>query len=97
MSDKRSLIITIIITLLTRVKPSAEAVINGCLGQETHLLYWPINGITVNWPVQKIPFISIVFSFSLELKWPQGKLKTMLMQNFGVTNKDYYGMLWYFL
>ena len=21
----------------------------------------------------------------------------MLMQNFGVTNKEYYGMLWYFL
>ena len=37
--------------------------------------------------------VSIVFSFSWELKWPQGKLKTMLMQNFGVTNKEYYGML----
>ena len=24
-------------------------------------------------------------------------LKTMLMQNFGVTNKEHYGMLWYFL
>ena len=33
MSDKRSLIITIIITLLTRVNLSAEAVINGCPGQ----------------------------------------------------------------
>ena len=40
--------------------------------------------------------ISIVFSFSWELKWPQGKLKTMLMQNFGVTDKEHYGMLWYF-
>ena len=30
-------------------------------------------------------------------KWPQEKLKTMLMQNFGVTNKEHYGMLWYFL
>ena len=39
----------------------------------------------------------IVFSFSWELKWPQEKLKTMLMQNFGVTNKEPYGMLWYFL
>ena len=39
----------------------------------------------------------MVFSFSWELKWPQGKLKTMLLQNFGVTNKEYYGMLWYFL
>ena len=40
--------------------------------------------------------IRIVFSFSWELKWPQEKLKTMLMQNFGVTNKEHYGMLWYF-
>ena len=35
--------------------------------------------------------------FSWELKWPQKKLKSMLMQNFGVTNEEYYGMLWYFL
>ena len=27
----------------------------------------------------------------------QEKLKTMLMQSFGVTNKQYHGMLWYFL
>ena len=40
--------------------------------------------------------ISIVFSFSWELKWPQEKLKTMLMQNFGVTDKEHYGMLWHF-
>ena len=40
--------------------------------------------------------ISIVFSFSWELKWPQEKLKTMLMQSFGVTSKGHYGMLWYF-
>ena len=25
----------------------------------------------------------------------QEKLKTMLMQNCGVTNKEYYGMLWF--
>ena len=25
------------------------------------------------------------------------KLKTILMRNFGVTNKEHYGMLWYFL
>ena len=37
--------------------------------------------------------ISIVFSFS----WPQEKLKTMLIQIFGVTKKEHYGMLWYFL
>ena len=41
--------------------------------------------------------MSVVFSFSWELKWPQKKLETMLMQNFGVTNKEYYGMLRYFL
>ena len=27
----------------------------------------------------------------------QEKLKTMLMQNFGATNKEHYGMLWYIL
>ena len=36
------------------------------------------------------------FSFSWELKWPQEKLKTMLMQNFEVTSKEHYGMSWYF-
>ena len=36
--------------------------------------------------------ISIVFSFSWELKWPQEKLRTVLMQNFGVTNKEHYGI-----
>ena len=40
--------------------------------------------------------ISIVFSFSRgHLNSPE-KLKTMLMHNFGVTNKEHYGMLWYF-
>ena len=38
-----------------------------------------------------------VFSFSWELKWPQEKLKTMLMKNFVVINKEYFGLLWYFL
>ena len=41
--------------------------------------------------------ISIVLSFSWELQWSQEKLKTTLMQNFGVTNIEHYGMLWYFL
>ena len=41
--------------------------------------------------------ISIVLSFSWELKRPQEKLKTMLMQTFGVTNKENYGMFGYFL
>ena len=41
--------------------------------------------------------VSIVFSFSWGHFYSQEKLKTMLMQNFGVTNKKHYGMLWYFL
>ena len=40
--------------------------------------------------------ISIDFSFPWELKWPKEKLKTMLMQNFGVRNKEHYRVLWYF-
>ena len=40
-------------------------------------------------PSSHCPF----FSFS----WPPEKLNTMFMQNFGVTNKEHYGMLWYFL
>ena len=40
---------------------------------------------------------NIVCSFSWELQWPQEKLKTMLKQNFQVTNKEHYGMLRYFL
>ena len=41
--------------------------------------------------------ISIVFSFSWCHFNSQEKLKTTLMQTFGVTNKEYYGMLWYFV
>ena len=41
--------------------------------------------------------ISIVFSFTWGHFNSQEKLKTMLMQNFGVTNKEHYRMLWYFL
>ena len=40
--------------------------------------------------------ISIVFSFSWGHFNSQEKLKTKLMQHFGVTNKEHYGMLWYF-
>ena len=39
----------------------------------------------------------LIFSFSWELKCPLEKLKTMLMQNFGVTNKEHYNMSRYFL
>ena len=41
--------------------------------------------------------VSIVFSFSWGHFNSQEKLKTMLMQNFRVTNKEHYGTLWYFL
>ena len=41
--------------------------------------------------------ISIVFSFSWGHFNSQEKLKTMLMQNVWVTNKEYYGILLYFL
>ena len=65
---------------------------------------------TSNWPLQKIPYHTIMLlvcnpkilhkhclqCLSWELNWPQEKLKTMLMQHFGVTNKEHYGMLWYF-
>ena len=40
--------------------------------------------------------ISIIFSFSWGHFNSQEKLKTMLMQIFEVTNKEHYGMLWYF-
>ena len=40
--------------------------------------------------------IRIVFSFSWGHFNSQEKQKTMLMQNFGVTNKEHYSMLWYF-
>ena len=62
------------------------------------------------WPLQKVSkniimlfvchpkfCISIVFIFSWGRFNSQEKLKTMLMQNFGVTNKEHYGILWYFL
>ena len=42
-------------------------------------------------------YISIVLSFSGELKWPQEKLKTMLMQNLGWQTKNImvcYGIFW---
>ena len=42
-------------------------------------------------------YISIVFNFSWGHFNSQEKLKTMLMQNFWLTNKEHYGMLWYFL
>ena len=37
------------------------------------------------------------FQFLLGPFNSQEELKTMLLQNFGVTNKEHYGMLWYFL
>ena len=62
------------------------------------------------WPLQKIPYYTIMLfvcrpkmlhKHCLQLLLgpfiSQEKLKTMLMQNFGVRNKEHYGMLWYFL
>ena len=48
------------------------------------------------WSLSKI-CISTDFSFSWGHFNSPEKLKTMLIQNFGVTNKEYYGMLWHFL
>ena len=42
--------------------------------------------------VTQIFFMSIVFSFSWELKWPQEKMKTMLTQNFWGEKQR---VLWY--
>ena len=43
----------------------------------------------------------MLFAFFFSFSWghfnSQEKLKTMPMQNFGATNKEHYGMLWYFL
>ena len=60
----------------------------------------PQNTITYHNVLCLLPLkicISIVFSFSWELKLPQEKLKTMPTQKFGVTNKEHYRILWYFL
>ena len=35
--------------------------------------------------------------FLLGVKMAPRETETMLMQNFGVINKEHYGMLWYFL
>ena len=40
---------------------------------------------------------SISKSILCKKRASQEKLKTMLMQNFGLSNKEHYGLLWYFL
>ena len=62
------------------------------------LLNTPENTITYHNALCLSPqfCISIVFSFYWGHFNFQEKLKTMLMQNFAVTNKEHYGMLWYF-
>jgi len=60
----------------------------------------PENTITYHNALRLSPqnFAQALFSVS---SWghfnSQEKLKTMLMQNFGVTNEEHCGMLWYFL
>ena len=63
------------------------------------ILTTPENALTYHNTLFVIPkfCISIVFSFSWGDFNSQEKPKTMLMQNFGMTNKEYYGTLWYFL
>ena len=53
---------------------------------------WSLNALESSWFC-----ISIVFSFNWGHFNSWEKLKTMLMQNIGVTSKEHYGMLWYFL
>ena len=53
---------------------------------------WSLNALESSWFC-----ISIVVSFNWGHFNSWEKLKTMLMQNFGVTSKEHYGMLWYFL
>ena len=60
----------------------------------TYRQFTPENTITYHNALLLLPqnFVQALFSVSLA-----EKLKTMLMQNFGVANKERYGMLWYFL
>ena len=58
--------------------------------------------VLVHRPLSKIPYyslfvppkfcISIVFILSWDLQWSQERLETILTQNFGGTNKKYYGI-----
>ena len=53
---------------------------------------------TLCWSLQNFAILhKHCLQFLLGVKMAREKLKTMLMQNFGVTNKEYYGMLWYLL
>ena len=63
-------------------------------GIELTQLTTPENTITYRNALCLSP--QIVFIFSWGHFNSQEKLKTMLMQNFGVTNKEHYGMLRYF-
>ena len=60
------------------------------------LLTTPENTIKYHNALCLSPQNCIVFSFSWGHFNCQEKLKTMLMQNFGATNTEHYGMLWYF-
>ena len=59
----------------------------------------------MEWDPGLVGLVSFVFTLSrtfllgvgTKRNWHQAKLKTMLIQNFGMTNEEHYGMLWYFL
>ena len=91
---------------VSAVSPRVEQVLisSGELTKESFYLVslsvWFPFGVRINpEPTLLVLFRStiLIFSFSWELKWPLEKLKTMLMQNFGVTNKEHYDMSRYFL
>ena len=91
---------------VSAVSPRVEQVLfsSGELTKESFYLVslsvWFPFGVRINPnPTLLVWFRStiLIFSSSWELKWPQEKLKTMLIQNFGVTNKEHDDMSRYFL
>ena len=90
---------------VSAVSPRVEQVLisSGELTKESFYLVslsvWFPFGVRINPEPTLVLFGStiLIFSSSWELKWPQEKLKTMLMQNFGATNKEHYDMSRYFL
>ena len=91
---------------MSAVSPRVQQVLipSGELTKESFYLVslsvWFPFGVRINpEPTLLVLFRStiLIFSSSWELKWPQEKLKTMLTQNFGVTNKEHYDMSRYFL
>ena len=78
-----------------------------CFGEWRHGLVFTTHGSKLNTPENTLTYhnalclspqnFTRVFSISLGAILTPKRNKTMLMQNVGVTNKEHYGMLWYFL